>query len=132
MFSSSRKFLVIFLAMLQLIAPLVHAHASQKTSIAGLHVPGLEGYAADHVALMSEAASYYASAEGIIVGIDAGIKQHQDKPLADPDHSYYLPQQAVVFKTAISPFDCNFSPQSPPFVAQLFSPSHSPRAPPVR
>lgn len=132
MFLSLRKFLVIFLALLQLIAPLVHAHASEKSSIAGLHVPGLEGYAADHDALMFEAASYYAGAEGIIVGIDAGIKQNHAKPLADPDNSYYLPQQTVVFKTTLSPFDNNFSPQSPPFVAQLFSPSHSPRAPPVR
>jgi len=132
MTSSFRKFLVIFLAMLQLIAPLVHAHAREKTSIAGLHVPGLEGYSAGHDALMSEAPSHYASAEGIIVGIDAGIKQHQDKPLADPDNSYYLPQQSPALKTAISLFDSNFSPQSWPLVAQLFPPSHSPRAPPVQ
>ena len=48
MFSTLRKFIVIFLTMLQFIAPLVHAHASEHSSKQGLHVPGLEQYGAEN------------------------------------------------------------------------------------
>ncbi|MGZ8137233.1 MAG: hypothetical protein ACXWTQ_07865, partial [Methylococcaceae bacterium] len=58
MLTTLRKFTVIFLAILQLIAPLVHAHAGEKTSDLGLHVPGLEMYGVKHDALMSQAVNY--------------------------------------------------------------------------
>jgi len=44
MFSALRKFVVIFLARLQLFAPLVNAHTGEKISDLRLHVPGLEMY----------------------------------------------------------------------------------------
>ena len=47
MFTTLRKFIVIFLVLLQLIAPLVHAHAGEDISNTGLHVPGLEMYSVD-------------------------------------------------------------------------------------
>jgi hypothetical protein len=77
MFTALRKSTVIFLAILQLFAPLVHAHAGEKVSDLGLHVPGLEMYGVEHHALVSQAVSYDFSFEGIIVGVDAGMKDRQ-------------------------------------------------------
>ena len=132
MFTTLRKFTVIFLAILQLIAPLVHAHAGEKVSDLGLHVPGLEMYGVEHDAPVFQAVSYDFSSDGIIVGVDAGMKDKQVNAVADLDNSHYLHQQAPVFNAAISPFDINFSPQPPQFVCRLFIPSLSPRAPPAQ
>jgi len=132
MFTILRRFTVIFLAILQLIAPLVHAHAGEKVSDLGLHVPGLEIYGVDHESPMSQAVSHDFSLEGIIVSIDAGMKDKQVNAATDLDNSHYLHQQAPVFNAAISPFDINFSPQSQQFVCRLLIPSLSPRAPPAQ
>jgi len=132
MFSALRKFLFIFLAILQLIAPLVHAHAGEKVSDLGLHVPGLEMYGVKHDALMSQAVNYEFNSDGIIVGVDAGMKDGQDNAVVDLDDNHYLHQQGALFKTALSPFDTNFSPQPAQFVCRLLIPSLSPRAPPAQ
>lgn len=149
MFTTLRKFTVIFLAILQLFAPLVHAHAGEKVSGLGLHVPGLEKYGAAHDASVFHAVSYDSSSgrigsrpiatlppslavEGIIVGIDAGMKNKQVNTASDLASGLYLHQQSPVFNTAISSFDINFSPQTQLFVCRLFIPSLSPRAPPAQ
>lgn len=149
MFTTLRKFLVIFLAMLQLFAPLVHAHAGEKVSSLGLHVPGLEMYGVEHESPMSQAVSYDFSSgricsrpiatltpslavEGIVVGVDAGMKDKQVNAVSDLDNSHYLREQAPLFNAAISPFAINFSPQSQQFVCHLLIPSLSPRAPPAQ
>ncbi|MDO9047037.1 MAG: hypothetical protein Q7U66_04775 [Methylobacter sp.] len=132
MFSALRKFLFIFLAILQLIAPLVHAHAGEKNSDFGLHIHGLEMHGVEHDALVFHAVNYDFSSEGIIVGIDAGMKSKQVNTVADSNNSHYLHQQASAFNAAISPFDTNFSPQPTQFVCRLFIPSLSPRAPPAQ
>ena len=132
MFINLRKFLVIFLAILQLIAPLVHAHAGEKISSLGLHVPGLEMYDTEHDALMSQALNYDFGVDGIIVGVDAGMKDKHLNAIAGLDNSHYLHQQNLVFNPALSPFDTNFSPQSAQFICRLFIPSLSPRAPPAQ
>jgi hypothetical protein len=149
MFSALRKFLVIFLAILQLIAPLVHAHAGEEVSDVGLHVPGLERYGVEYDALVSQAVSYDSgfgrigsrpiatlppslAVEGIIVGVDAGMENKQVNTAADLDNSHYLPQQAPAFNAAISPFDTTTPSQSQQFVCRLFIPSLSPRAPPAQ
>ena len=134
MFSTIRKFIVIFLTMLQFIAPLVHAHASEHSSKKGLHVPGLERYGAEHNAPVAqlEALQCNVSMDGMIVGVDIGIKQNRTNPRADSDNNYFLHQQTVAFTSAVSRFDTNFSPQPQQLVYQLFIPSHSPRAPPAQ
>lgn len=131
MFTTLRKFLVIFLAMLQLIAPLVHAHAAgEKNSGLGLHVPGLEMYGVEHDDLIFRASSINFNPDGIIVGVDAGMKDKKINLLADVDNSYYL-HQIPAFETAPLLFDANFSPQASQLVSRLFIPSLSPRAPPA-
>jgi hypothetical protein len=140
MFSIPRKFLVLLLAMLQLIAPLVHAHAGDKTRSFGLHVPGLESYGIEHDIVILQAVERLqckvpivaGRAEGVLVGVAAGIKDRRINTDAGSDHSYYLYQQALAVNTPIFPFDTHFSPQSQRFVCRLLIPSLSPRAPPAQ
>jgi hypothetical protein len=133
MFSALRAYLVFFLALLQLIAPLVHAHAGENLSNKGLHVPGLEMYTAEQHAFLSQPINHISGSEAAIIGVDAGIKHNQIHADADTaaDHSYYLHQEIGISNTPVSAFDINFSPQPSPFVCRLFIPSLSPRAPPV-
>ena len=134
MFSTLRKFIVIFLAMLQFIAPLVHAHASEYNSKQGLHVPGLERYGVEHNMLISQMKTlqYNVCVDGMIVAIDIGLKENQTNPQSVSDNSYYLHQHTVPFNTAVSRVDTHFSllPQPPDY--RLFIPSPPTRAPPVQ
>jgi hypothetical protein len=130
MFITLRKFLVIFLAMLQLIAPLVHAHAGQKSLDLGLHVPGLEMYGIEHEDHIFRATSVNFSPDGIVVGVDAGMKDKRVNVLADLDISYYL-LQATAFNVAYSLFDSNFPSEAAQLACRLLIPSLSPRAPPA-
>jgi hypothetical protein len=145
MFTTLRKFTIIFLAILQLFAPLVHAHVGEKigllpnSGIGTLHVPGLEKYSVDRDAAISpeemlhcNASMHDSSSDEMLIGIDTGIKDRQSNAGVDLDSSCYLHQQAAIFKTAVSPFDINFSPQTQLFVSRLFIPSLSPRAPPAQ
>ncbi len=134
MFSTHRKFLVIFLTLLQFIAPLVHAHASEVSSKQGLHVPGLEHYDAEHNTPADQMKSlpYHVSVDGMIVGVDIGFNQDQTNPQTDSDNNYYQHQQTVAFNCPVSRFDTNFSPQPQQLVYRLFIPSPPPRAPPAQ
>jgi len=146
MFTTLRKYTVVFLAILQLIAPLVHAHVGEKTAIllnasvgAALHVPGLERYSVDHdtsafriEALCCKIFTHDFDSDGMLIGIDTGIKDRQTDSGPDLGNSYYLHQQIPAFSAAISPFDINFSPQSQLFVRRSLIPSLSPRAPPAQ
>ena len=134
MFSTSRKFLVIFLTMLQFVAPLVHAHASEHSSKPGLHVPGLESYVTEHKGLIAQMKTlhYSVHADTLITGVDTGIKQNRPNPHTGPDSNYYLHQQTLAFNSSVSRFDANFSPQSHQLVYRVFIPSPPPRAPPAQ
>jgi hypothetical protein len=132
MFTTLKRFTVILLAILQLVAPLVHAHAGDKVSDLGLHVPGLEIYGADYDFPIAQEVSYDFSSEGILVGIDTGIKDKQVNAPVDVDNSHYLHQQAPVFNVAISRYDINFSPQQHDVARNPLIPSLSPRAPPAQ
>ena len=112
MFSILRKFLVIFLTMLQFIAPLVHAHASERSPKQRLHVPALERYDTELNTLKAQmkALQYSNTVDGIIIGVNRGFKQTKTD-LTDSDSNFYLHQQVVVFNTAISGFDTNFISQ---------------------
>ena len=134
MFSTLRKLIVIFLTMLQFIAPLVHAHASEHGSGPGLHVPGLEQYGAENKMLMAQMKTlqYNVSVEGMIVAVDVGIKQSKKNPQTDSDNNCYLHQQTVMFNTEVSRFDNHFSQRSQQLFYRLLIPASPPRAPPAR
>ncbi len=133
MFSTLRKFLVIFLTLLQLIAPLVHAHASEPGSRQGLHIPGLEHYSAgsDTLTAQLKTSAYNVAVDGIIVGVDLGLKQNRTPLRTDADNSYYLPQQTLAFNADVCRLDSHFSGPPPQLIYRLFIPSPPPRAPPA-
>ena len=132
MCSTLRKFLFIFLTMLQFIAPLVHAHASEHSSQQGLHVPGLEYYSAEHNTLLPQlkTAQFNVSADCMAVGVDTGLKQKQTLTPADSGDHYYLHQQTVAFHAPLSRFYANFSPQPGQSGYRVFISSPPTRAPP--
>jgi hypothetical protein len=136
MFSTLRKFIVIFLTMLQFIAPLVHAHESTHSSKLGLHIPGLEQYGAENKThkTQKKTLKYNVSVEGMIVAIDMGIMQNNKHPQTGSDNNnYYLKQQLpVALNTEASQFKTPFSLQPQPPVYRLFISSPPPRAPPVQ
>jgi len=134
MFSTLSKYLVVFLTLLQFIAPLVHAHAGEPGSTSGLHVPGLERFNAEHNTPPDQLKmlSYNNAVEGMIVAVDSGVKQSQINQPSDLAPHYYLPQQAFVFNKADSRFDANFSPQSQQLAYCLLMPSPPLRAPPAQ
>jgi hypothetical protein len=144
MFTTLRKFTVIFLALLQLIAPLVHAHSGEKSPDLGLHVPGLEMYAIKHDVLMNHdfSSGRFSSrpiamfppslaVEGIMVGVDTGMKDKKMNPVTTSDQSHHPYQLSPIFKAALASFDINFPPQTAQVISRLFIPSLSPRAPPA-
>jgi hypothetical protein len=135
MFSTLRKFIVIFLTMLQFIAPLVHAHENTHSSKLGLHIPGFEQYSAENKAHIAQTNTlkYNVSVEGMIVVVDMGIMQNNKHSQTGSDNTYYLnQQQPVAFNTEASRFKTPFSFQPQPPVYRLFISSPPPRAPPVQ
>jgi len=129
MIQASRIVIIGLLALMQLIAPLVHAHTGGGQSTGFIHVPGLEFLAntgGDLAQPLDEPGSY-----DLIVGLTPGLKDNSENvaPAADPE-----PVLPVFWPLALP------SPPAlptrltvdipPPLPQQFFSPS-SPRAPPV-
>ncbi len=126
-----RIFTVIFLAILQLIAPLVHAHTGENIPVPGFHVPGLEMYGVDHVEFESQVISRAFSSDGILVAVDAGMI---DKKISvdTEDNGPYLQYQALAINIGPSPFYTKIPSQSSQIVCRLIAPSQTPRAPPAQ
>lgn len=134
MFSIQRSFLVIVLTMLQCIAPLVHAHASEHIAKQGLHLPGFELSGSEHFASIApemKSLQNHVSIDGMIIVIDIGVKRNQYKHWITSDSNYYLHQQDVVFNVGASKVDTNFSPHLKQIDFLSLSSVHSSRAPPA-
>jgi hypothetical protein len=151
MIFSFRPCLVIFLVLLQCIAPLVHAHTGENFLAQGLHIPGLEIYtqsvSVDALKSIPSATVLPCKVslvcrdtdEGQVVGVDAGL--HRDlaipmqrlyKIIADLDHDTYLASSSpAVFKTGFSTFAIALHISTPSLIAQLANATHPARAPPA-
>ncbi|MGZ5052823.1 MAG: hypothetical protein ACXWF8_13520 [Methylobacter sp.] len=137
MFTRLRRFTVVFLAILQLIAPLVHAHVGENFNSSALHVPGLEKYNADRDLVSGKKifhadAIYQDAEDGMLIGIDTGIKHKSFNYHADSDHQHYLHQQTALFKADMPVTKPYFYPQTQPPACRLLASSLSPRAPPAQ
>lgn len=131
MLPTLRKFLIIFLTILQLFAPLVHAHASESASNQGLHVPGLEHYSLHHESIAySKAPALHACIDGIMVGVGLGLKQKLSTTQADTDNGFYLPMQRPPLSIVALPLKCYGSEPAQPLLARLLSSPPPSRAPP--
>jgi|APCry1669193181_1035450.scaffolds.fasta_scaffold09278_4 hypothetical protein len=87
-----RKFLIIFLTILQLFAPLVHAHASDSHSNQGFHVPGLEDFSSQHDSLAYlKAPAFHTCVDGVLVSVGLGLKQKENPAIVN--NNCYIVQQ---------------------------------------
>ena len=131
MFLLNRSLLLIYLATLQFIAPLVHAHAGQQSAFFGLHVPGLEAFGASNNSSASVPGVCHASSEDFIFGVHEGINPTRLKIDADDQPGLFIPPLPVVIKTDETAVKCRFNASSPPIVIQFTVLSLAPRAPPI-
>jgi len=126
MLSAFRKSLIIVLAMLQLFAPLLHAHTGiNDFTQGGLHIPGLESYPSNQDAPVWDS-------EGLLVVVDAGIKNPHDISVVSTGISFALLPSDQLRVTALPENDNNFSPQLRSFTFQRLLSTLSPRAPPAQ
>ena len=127
-----RKHLVLLLAMLQLFAPLVHAHVGNNSFGDGLHIPGLELYRPNQDAPVVHNVNLDCEPEGLLVMVDAGIKQPYAVDLeTSGDYNPALLPADQLRLSALPYPSHNFSPHQPSVGYRLFSNAHSPRAPPI-
>ena len=97
MLSAFRKSLIIVLAMLQLFAPLLHAHTGiNDFTQGGLHIPGLESYPSNQDAPVFQSVNHDWDSEGLLVVVDAGIKNPHDISVVSTGISFaLLPSEQV-------------------------------------
>jgi hypothetical protein len=127
-----RKSLILVLAMLQLFAPLVHAHTGDKNFNQGLHVPGLEPYLKNQDAPVFQDVNLDWDSEGLLVVVGAGIKNPQDIAVENANSSFALLSSGQLRRSALFKKDNNFSPQLRSFTFQRLLSTLSPRAPPAQ
>jgi len=89
--SSITKLLIILLALLQLVAPLTHAHSHGESSEKGLHIPGLEYLTADKDSSGFLSMDHPLISECTVISVGAAIKQN--KVLSDSTLDFYLPEK---------------------------------------
>ena len=132
MFLTLRRYLVIFLTILQLFIPLVHAHTGEQFLKPGLHIPGLEHYEAkqNKFIVQLKALKHNDATQGMIVAIDMGGKQYHINPLDSNDGHYFIHQSLIALNAQIFRFDVNVSQQQKQFVDTALIQENSPRAPP--
>lgn len=131
MFSVFDKSMVIFLTLLQLVVPLVHAHAGSVAPHNGLHVPGLETYSVLNETLNHETAISRQSSDCSIVAVDTGIKPAACQQSIDNGQDAALPFPFYGFNLTVPLFYNNFSPPELLPARQVFSSQAFPRAPPA-
>ena len=129
MLTALNKFLFILLAMLQLVAPLVHAHTAGEFYESGLHVPGLEQFTYSDDSTIARAINDGADGSHLIVDLDVGfIKAAQDNGEVQ---YYFLIQNGFPLSLSVLRYEINFSPQIHHIpIPSLFLAGLSPRAPP--
>ena len=132
MFSVFKKSVLIVLAMLQFLAPLVHAHTGASHPHGGIHMPGLEAYLNhQHAPALEKVNSAWPSSEGFLVMVDAGIKNTKDALSHSVGYNFCCVDTGLLHQNLPEQRPQNFSPQKrilPPSSSDF--PPHAPRAPP--
>ena len=126
---SLRKSLILLIALLQLVAPLVHAHADKEINSGGIHVPGLEFISLDSNTPGFHAIASQVDIHGIIISVSFGIK-HKDSTF-ELSASTFIHHEIKPFNDEFIAYEVNFSPPPCAVISQNFYRPSSPRAPPV-
>ena len=123
-----RQFLVLLLVLLQLVAPLVHAHTGGPDTQFGIHLQGLESLRLnDHNSVISSQQSAM-TADNAMVEVDSGINRFKTRWSLLP--LVLLPTPLAAFNPQASPIRLTFDTSTihrspPPWLQQQLS-----RAPP--
>ncbi|MGR9046881.1 MAG: hypothetical protein ACU83N_16490 [Gammaproteobacteria bacterium] len=132
MLTALKKILILVLALLQLMAPLVHAHIADDRLGVGLHIPGLEHYNVASDAPEIKALAHDAASDNLVIGIDSGIRLDLNDNGPLQDQACFLDQGGFPENRTLLSHQINFSPHQPPSISFVFASSpQSPRAPPV-
>lgn len=100
MIFSPTKWLITFLALLQLVAPLMHAHASGEPSDHGVHIPGLEHFSINNNEPDSLVLQHPLCNEATVVSVGAAIKQ--SKVFSNKTPAFSLPTEVFKFSIVIN------------------------------
>jgi hypothetical protein len=129
MVASIRFCLVVFLVLLQLVAPLIHAHKNDNFSTgSSFHLPEFEQVNAllgDNSAMI--APSFH---EGEMVTVSAGVKENQRRFLSDGDLYTAIVLSFLLIFTLFKKIQLPFSVQTEPIKQLRFFNLAFPRAPP--
>lgn len=127
-----RTFIIGLLALIQVMAPLVHAHAGFDNSPRLIHLPGLETFAENAESddqYLQGAVIQRASPTGIIVGIAYGSHQEPPEAWADPDLPVVSDHSLLL--SPLPSYRTKFPLVSALIPPQTFSIHPPPRAPPA-
>ncbi len=127
-----KKSVFIVLAMLQFLSPLVHAHTGDDHFNRGFHIPGLESYLDNQDAASFNNVNSSWHSEGLLVLVDAGIKNPLDMTVQNIESNDYIAIKSYFPVQKLSAHENNFSPQEHYLKLPRHSfPPQSPRAPPL-
>jgi|JFJP01.1.fsa_nt_gi hypothetical protein len=132
MILTTQRFFLIVLGLLQLIAPLVHAHSNLQFSQFGLHLPTLEVYSSDTLPAESilQAIDSFSAHDSAIVSISHGIK-NVDAPDSESSDIGLFFITLFVFAYSVLCTRIHFSPPRDLQIKKTSLSAASPRAPPV-
>ena len=130
MFSIPSKFLIIILALLQLVTPLVHAHASDELADHRIHLPGLEHFNINNDSEAFHATLHPCVNDCLIIGVGAGIKHK--KISTDNSIDFYLPLENFLFNSITHCIHIALPFRQQTFISTAHYTSLPARAPPPR
>jgi len=130
MISQVRLSFMIFLVLLQLVAPLIHAHKNDGTNLSSsFHLPEFE-----QIDTLLENGSVMIAPfyhEGEIISVSAGVKENQRRYLSNDTLQIFIALSFVLLFSALQEIPCAFVVQTDPIKRSRFFNLASPRAPPV-
>jgi len=130
MFSTPSSFLMLLLVLLQLIAPLVHAHSDEYTAKHGIHLPGYEHHNTQNENPLFQAITQTPLSDASIISIATGIiyqKTFSNAPILT-----YIAGKSHLLKTAAQHKSLVFTPpQNILLPVSNYHKSFSTRAPPA-
>lgn len=123
------RILVILLTLLQLVAPLVHAHTGKHDPYEGFHIPQLEFFNAEDEQAVHYGAISHIQSDGMIIDVCSGLKFNNisldstEKNCIVSVEKYFSDHKILAL--------VNFSPHITVSVRQIIHSPNSPRAPPA-
>ncbi len=126
----SRYLLIVFLVLLQLIAPLVHAHAGKQLLGCGVHLPGLELYELNQPDSLLMAVQGNIDLDAMFVGVNTGIERQYSITSDNTETFAFIATSVPMVTSDRLSATINFSPHDVPVFAYRPHVSSSPRAPP--